>query len=371
MHLKKNLFSSILLTVVFTNVSYVSEKVSVKNNENSFSVVNLKQKLNKKRSSFGYSLDDSISCYSLDISELSFLDKENVNDYLKKGGVILVNDQAVTVEDFGKIIDMDSIPVSFLRSNSNIYGSFLTQRNGINKIWSYMVDPISDTEYETEEQYKEAYASYQAKTTAENVLEWILDFIHKKINEWKKEDEKEEPEQKTNLGSTHLVTLVPFIRKPENGPICSYEIDASVRQGVKYIDTDTKLKRGIYDVLTKVTVDTEDDYAVSKYVPEINSNNEIIDASYIQSDVEKSYTLAGEIGANTKDIEGKISFEYTYVGSSTKQEVTNDFDFSNNARRWIVKPFEKEAYGATFQISPAIRLLSKEMIRKKWIQPYI
>lgn len=130
-------------------------------------------------------------------------------------------------------------------------------------------------------------------------------------------------------------------------------------QGQKYIDENNK-KRGIYDIVTKFSVDAEPNFAITSYTPYISSTGKIIDATYIQSDVNQTYSLGGELGFSGQEIGASVSFSRSYSGSSTSQNIVNDFPFYENYRQWIVTPINEKNYNASYYIEPGIRVLSND-----------
>lgn len=55
-----------------------------------------------------------------------------------------------------------------------------------------------------------------------------------------------------------------------------------------------------------------------------------------------------------------MDFERSYSGSSTSQNVVNDFPFYADYRRWETTPFDKNNYNASYNLKPGIRVLSED-----------
>lgn len=353
-HIKFKLLP-ICVSVLFANVFCLclnNERV----NSNSQNISTLKNRKKYSAGSFDYELSNDVSCYSIDISELSNYKKYDVDNYLEQGGVILVNNEAVTVDDFQQITTDDIGTVGFADSEKK--GSFIFQNNEQLELWSYNLDFFNDTDVEDSETIAEMTKNAEDEITIEDIIEWILEFIEKLLDFWKNhESDDSSSNQLTELGTARTVVMVPLLSNPRV-KVCSYQITATVRQGQKYLD-EYNIRRGIYDITTQFGVDAEPNYAITEYTPYISSSEEIIDATYLYSDVQTQYTLGGELGFDGEEVGAKVDFNYSYTGSSTDQDVVNNFPYGCNYRTWKMTPYQQDNFDASYISEPGIRVLSK------------
>ena len=314
-------------------------------------------KNNKKYASgsFNYELSNDVSCYCIDISEMSYYKKRSVDNYLDQGGVILVNNKNVTRNDFQTMTASHIGTVGFL--NNDKKGSFLFRNDDELQLWSYNLDFFNDTEIEDADTITKMTKEAESQITTDDIVNWILEFIENWMNYWKKhKSDKSKTSQLVELGTAHTAVIVPLLKNPKE-IICSYQISATVRQGQKYLDKNN-IRSGIYDITTQFGVDAEPDYAITEYTPYISSSEEILDATYLQSNVQTQYTLGGELGFSGKEVGAKVDFNYSYTGSSTDQKVVNDFPYGRNYRTWKMTPYESDNFNAAYVAEPGIRILS-------------
>lgn len=215
---------------------------------------------------------------------MSYYKKRSVDNYLNQGGVILVNNKKVTIGDFQKITASNIGTVGFL--NDEKKGSFLFRNDDKLELWSYYLDFFNDTEIEDADTIAKRTKEAESQITIDDIVNWILEFIENWMNYWKNHKPNESKDnQLLELGTAHTAVIVPLLSNPKK-MVCSYDISATVRQGQKYLDKDNK-RRGIYDIITQFGVDAEPDYAITEYTPYISSSEEIIDATYLRSNVQR------------------------------------------------------------------------------------
>lgn len=352
-------FKKLIVFISFFSLLFTSLNVTSDNDVNnttdnnvSYEVLNHNKLKTKNKTTFSYSLEDDISCYVVDLSEMCYLERRDVDNYLDKGGVIIVNNKDVQINDFQEITasELDTV---YFTENENKEGCFIFKNIDHLELWSYALDFINDIGIETINELLKFIAEVKSNILIRTIINWKIQLIKKII-----EGSKSKQEEKTcNLGTARTAMLVTLLSNP-NELACSYELQGTVIQGKKYIDKSTGYRRGIYDIVTKFSVDAENKYAITEYTTNISSDEEIIDATYISSNVTKQYTLGGQLGFQGDEVGVNASFNYSYSGSSTSQNVVNDFPFGRNYRSWKMKPFEK-VYGATYYVEPGMRILSK------------
>ena len=104
-----------------------------------------------KKSSYGnfkYELSNDYSCYVIGMEEMGLFGAHDVFEYLDNGGVIMVNDSSVSLDDFKEMANYDFGSVSFLGEEKQ--GSVLFKNNDKLDVWSYSLEFLNDLEINDE-----------------------------------------------------------------------------------------------------------------------------------------------------------------------------------------------------------------------------
>lgn len=365
----------VVLSAIILFASFVPVKKQTTSCKNdTFSVVRLDKRINhiarlkatNKTGKFEYALSNNVSCYVVNESDFSALQRRNVNNYLESGGAIVVNGKNLSMKSIVAKVDVPSGQLNFLDSNET-YGTFLYKTERGIEINSYTVDFIEDSEKlsamsNEEEQFYVGKAEENLNT--DDIIDWIVEIIKEHLYEIKdnqSDDEKQTIENKTReeipLGTASCYNLLFGLLTGRR--MCSYKIVSEVKQGQKYIDNNNK-RRGIYDITSKYFVGVENGFGVRRYQPYITSNEEIMDATYIRSDVKDKYTFGGGLNFDGKEVGVSINFNSGYDVDSTGQDITNSFDFAKNSCTWTAKPMKPLNFGESYTLTPGIRIISKD-----------
>ncbi len=363
--MRKIILSSCILCTLF---SINPDGFTKNSDETKFKIERLdleksSQKINRVNSNtnFGYTLSDDVSCYVVDESELASLEKNNVTDYLKNGGSIIINDKNVKMSDITKVVDVSKGELDFLNI-SNTYGSFLYQNKDEIKINSYTVSFVEEQEkldnLSKEEINQYVYAA-ENSVNVEDIIDWITKIIEeilKQIGDSKDKEDVEENEEYVLGNATCYNLLYGLISKRR---MCSYKINSEVKQGQKYLDKNGK-RRGIYDITATYIVGAEEGFRIRKYQPIISSNDEIMDATFLHSDVTEQCVLSGNLGFDGTKVGANINYEYGYQVATTGQDISNTFDFYNNKCSWMASPTKSDNYNESYELQPGVRILSED-----------
>lgn len=355
----KKLFASLCLMSILSTVP-CNFLPNVQNNGNcGFKCKVYSSDSGLKKSSYGnfkYELSNDYSCYVIGMEEMGLFGAHDVFEYLDNGGVIMVNDSSVSLDDFKEMADYDFGSVSFLGEEKQ--GSVLFKNNDKLDVWSYSLEFLNDLEINDDGLLIDKISEAYNEISIEQFAEWVYTVIQNIIGDNNEEPYPEEIEEERDLGTAKTFVMVPLLSKPSE-LVCSYKIMATVKQGQKYFDKDTGLSHGIYDIITDFGVDAEENYAITKYVPRIYTDEDILDETYIQSDDVTQYTLGGKIGFDGVKLGADFEYDYTYTVSSTGQEVVNDFPYGRNYRGWQMKPTKDDNFGASYRVQPGIRIISR------------
>lgn len=317
----------------------------------------------KPNYSFNYVLSNDVDCYVVNLDQFTKFGEGNIGDYLASGGAILINERDVSLKDIREGYSELDTMVGFFDSEFHTFGTALMVVGEEVNILSYVVEGsmrcenIDEITDEMKGKYLDDYKLWQTTINPNEVAQDIIDAV---LIDKGNRGEKKEEEQKDYLGSSHVVGLVYDINGNSKELAASYRIDASIHQGQKYRDLNTGHQRGIYDIRTKFTVDAEPNYAILDYVAKISSPQEILDATYLESNVQKTYTLGGQLDFNGKEVGANVDFSYSYTGSTTSQEVHNDFPLYSDYRKWTSYPYDSPQYGDSYIIEPSMRVLLSE-----------
>lgn len=357
-----------ILCCLISRFAYVSEPAQRKTENSDDTICRLdKSKISHNmklsdKSSFGYTLSDDVSCYVVDKSEFSYLQRRNVTDYLTHGGSIIINDKNITMKDIVDKVDLDCGDLSFLDSE-NTYGTFLyNSENGI-EIDSYSLGLIEKQETLDEmakdQIEKQAYQTEQS-IAHEDIIDWIIQLIKKITSEFNENSDNESTRENESdeiiLGTATCYNLLYGLISGKR--MCSYKINTEVRQGQKYLD-ESNIKRGIYDITSEYIVGAESGYRIKDYQPMIFTEDELLDATYIQSDKIDQYTFSSSIGFSGTKIGANVKTDVGYSICSTGQDISNSFDFAEQQAYWNAKPMKSNNYGESYKLTPGIRIISR------------
>lgn len=279
---------------------------------------------------FTYELSNDVDCYVIDNTILSQLQVENATDYIEKGGVVIINEQKVNVDDFIEKFSIENGNGGLINLE-NSYATLVYNNKNATSIINYMIDFVDDSEEVnstveiSDELIKYRYDNFDEEQFLKDILSDVKskqfsEFFDTGISKEEKSNEYKDPKK---IGEASCVGMTyTFWGKVKTG---SYRMYAEIYQGQRYYDTSEKKKRTIYDVITKFGVDAEPNYAVKYYEPKIQSSSEILDESFIESNASQTITLGGELGFDGNETGAKITYSNSYTCKSTDQEDINNF----------------------------------------------
>lgn len=146
-----------------------------------------------------------------------------------------------------------------------------------------------------------------------------------------------------------------YFAKPNGTRLGSLTITSYIYEVAKAVDSNGT-KRGVYDVRTKYVIDAENDFYIKDYDVVLGSSQNVIDASFLQSEVSTTVSLGGSLGFSGDVVEGSLNAGVSYTYTGTSQKITNDLP-AGNVKTWRVDDLKKN-YGASFALEPCIRIVN-------------
>lgn len=191
--------------------------------------------LNKKyaiKPSFEYTLDNDVSCYVVNETQFSNFESNNLLNYLKNGGVIIINQKEFSGNDIQKYYKIDNFVIESL-DTSQSFGTILFHdiESEKVKVISYGIDYLIPNYYTNDgvNSFKTLVENWLSSINIEDILNKIISLIKGWIENSKGNVEIEET-QKDSLGTASCIQVVSNILNPKE-IICSYQIDAEILQG--------------------------------------------------------------------------------------------------------------------------------------------
>jgi hypothetical protein len=280
----------------------------------------------------GLYLDPSRDAYVLNKTSFTEVVPESAEDYLRGGGIILVNDNAVTYADIVEKIVTNVIPFDY-SDVKNQYGFYIVNNGRNNLVTNVSLGYL--TEETTTSGTTEDLTAEIAKTT---IVESVVANAAAKTFGYDFEDDggSAGPGIETGTSGQKIAeaNLENILYSNDDGSyICTYTIKTEIYDVAKVVKTGTITPRGVYDVLSTFETSSAPAWAVERYKMRMMSVNSIIDVAQLRTNEDTTVTLGGALGFNYSIMAGALANGPTYVNEDQAQYYNLDFS-STYAKYW-------------------------------------
>ena len=320
--------------------------------------------LNSKRmrkttiSNMNLHLDISQDAYVLNKYALNLLDKDSAYNYLKNGGILIINDKEVTNNDLKQKIDFDIDKLDY-NKDVNFYGFYVINNGKKNIVVNINLGYLNNVkDFYIDE--KSIINEINKETIIEDIVSvaWSNSGISPAANVPLPDDGGGGDVINTNTSGQVIAiantnNLLYLVNTDELA--CSYSIYTQVIDVMKIRDSLGAI-HGVYDIVSTFTIDAEPEYQITNYGVRMNNSTTILDASYLNSTTSTTITLGGSIGFQGTILQGSLNNGISYTYNPDSQEILNDFPVGPN-KYWysdVIVP----RLNASRKITTAIRIMN-------------
>ena len=302
-------------------------------------------------------LDEKEDAYVLDKSSFEKLEKESVDEYLKQGGVLVVNDNDVNSDDLAKIVKTKVAPFDY-KNLTNQYGFYVFNNSRENIVVNVSLGYLNSE--------KSNQLNIVENNISENVLvEDIVDLAFRDMQMSVIEPNNVaggSPIQTTTSGQVVAYGILENLLYRINGGnlVCSYTIYTQVYDVAKVNTTGSYEVKGIYDVVSSFTVDAESGWAVTDYKVRMKTESSILDSTYLYSNATTTVSMGGSAGFQGSELSGDVNWSVSYSFNGQSQEIINDLP-AGNTKYWKATPVTRTK-NSSYILKPAIRLVNSNDI---------
>lgn len=300
-------------------------------------------------------LDVNRDAYVLNEVSFSKLSKDSASDYLKQGGIIVVNDNLVKYDDLIKKIDTK---VAFFdySDTDNQYGFYIYNDSLENIVVNVSLgflgsndDVHTETEIISEEIEKETIVESIVSTAAIKTLI---------ISDDDGGGGTGTAVQTNTTGTTIAYGyLENYLYNLSTGEfVCIYSIHTQIFDVAKVTNVGSSLLRGVYDLASTYSVKAEANWAVAEYTIRMSSPFSITDESVLNSGTSTLVSLSENLGFQANVMFGDLSEGLIYTNSANYQKITDDFRETNSKYWKSVIPMLMKNYG--YLMKPSIRIVN-------------
>jgi hypothetical protein len=301
-------------------------------------------------------LNEATSAYVLNASSFARIDSENANNYLKKGGIITVDDNCVTSEELKEKIDCSVADFNYSNDHEN-YGFFIKNIDGINVVVNVSAGFLSDSFNEKGLQKDSIDKHSVALSMVESARGHNFYLDDGKGGGGGGSGQTIDTNTSGEIIAYSYMENILFLEGTAS-KICSYTIYTNVFDVAKFKDNSTNKICGIYDISTDFTIDAEDGFAVTDYSVRMLSQETVVDCSYLNSDTNTTVSLEGSLGFDGNKLQGSLSGGISYTYSPDSQSIVNDLP-AGKIKTWnshVISPTNN----ASRRIKPAIRIVNSD-----------
>lgn len=301
-------------------------------------------------------LDPTKKNYVVDGLVFDALDRGNVDEFLGKGGTLIVKDRFTNYDKLARKVESKVAPFDF-SNDEDYFGFFVVRNRNENLVYNVNLGYLSLGDNDIPDDV--TTDGIPVESVAESIVEDVEDygFVAEPA------DISTDLAVKADLSSASGPTIVAYgfayttlFIEHTGEKAASYSIAMNVYDIAELYEFASGNVRGVYDLYTSYTISTQSNFWPTKFRGRSTNYNTIVDSAKLKSQDATLIHMGGTIPFSYYTVAGNLANAYEFGNFADYQNITNEA--GTDSHRYWTSNVTTQQKGTSYTMNTGIRFIN-------------